>query len=245
MFNFNIIKLDAISSTNDWLKEKYDKNSCVDGDLIWVNEQTMGRGQNSNKWLSEAGKNLTFSFFKVLKSLKVNDQFIINCSVSTAIINALKKIHVPNLSLKWPNDILSDDKKICGILIENYIKGDAIVGSIIGIGLNINQTDFNNIKSASSLLNQTGKEFDLEFVLNLLLNSFMESFKFCKSESKEYLIRKYEKLLFAKNRLSKFEVNDQTFNATIIGIDLDGKLVLQNEKKEILVFSNSAIKMIY
>ena len=245
MFNFNIIKLDAISSTNDWLKEKYDKNSCVDGDLIWVNEQTMGRGQNSNKWLSEAGKNLTFSFFKVLKSLKVNDQFIINCSVSTAIIDALKKIHVPNLSLKWPNDILSDDKKICGILIENYIKGDAIVGSIIGIGLNINQTDFNNIKSASSLLNQTGKEFDLEFVLNLLLNSFMESFKFCKSESKEYLIRKYEKLLFAKNRLSKFEVNDQTFNATIIGIDLDGKLVLQNEKKEILVFSNSAIKMIY
>ena len=245
MFNFNIIKLDAISSTNDWLKEKYDKNSCLDGDLIWVNEQTMGRGQNSNKWLSEAGKNLTFSFFKVLKSLKVNDQFIINCSVSTAIIDALKKIHVPNLSLKWPNDILSDDKKICGILIENYIKGDAIVGSIIGIGLNINQTDFNNIKSASSLLNQTGKEFDLEFVLNLLLNSFMESFKFCKSESKEYLIRKYEKLLFAKNRLSKFEVNDQTFNATIIGIDLDGKLVLQNEKKEILVFSNSAIKMIY
>ena len=245
MFNFNIIKLDAISSTNDWLKEKYDKNSCVDGDLIWVNEQTMGRGQNSNKWLSEAGKNLTFSFFKVLKSLKVNDQFIINCSVSTAIIDALKKIHVPNLSLKWPNDILSDDKKICGILIENYIKGDAIVGSIIGIGLNINQTDFNNIKSASSLLNQTGKEFDLEFVLNLLLNSFMESFKFCKSESKEYLIRKYEKLLFAKNRLSKFEVNDQTFDATIIGIDLDGKLVLQNEKKEILVFSNSAIKMIY
>ena len=245
MFNFNIIKLDAISSTNDWLKEKYDKNSCVDGDLIWVNEQTMGRGQNSNKWLSEAGKNLTFSFFKVLKSLKVNDQFIINCSVSTAIIDALKKIHVPNLSLKWPNDILSDDKKICGILIENYIKGDAIVGSIIGIGLNINQTDFNNIKSASSVLNQTGKEFDLEFVLNLLLNSFMESFKFCKSESKEYLIRKYEKLLFAKNRLSKFEVNDQTFNATIIGIDLDGKLVLQNEKKEILVFSNSAIKMIY
>ena len=245
MFNFNIIKLDAISSTNDWLKEKYDKNSCVDGDLIWVNEQTMGRGQKSNKWLSEAGKNLTFSFFKVLKSLKVNDQFIINCSVSTAIIDALKKIHVPNLSLKWPNDILSDDKKICGILIENYIKGDAIVGSIIGIGLNINQTVFTNIKSASSVLNQTGKEFDLEFVLNLLLNSFMESFKFCKSESKEYLIRKYEKLLFAKNRLSKFEVNDQTFNATIIGIDLDGKLVLQNEKKEILLFSNSAIKMIY
>ena len=245
MSNFNIIKLDAISSTNDWLKEKYDKNTCMDGDLIWANEQTMGRGQKSNKWLSEPGKNLTFSFFKVLKSLKVNDQFIINCSVSTAIINALKKIHVPNLSLKWPNDILSDDKKICGVLIENYIKGDAIVGSIIGVGLNINQTNFNNIKGASSVLNKTGKEFDLEFILNLLLNSFMESFKFCKSESKEYLIREYEKLLFAKNRLSKFEVNNQTFNATIMGIDLDGKLVLQNEKKEILMFSNSTIKMIY
>ena len=105
MSNFNIIKLDAITSTNDWLKKKYHENECLDGDLIWANEQTMGRGQKNNAWLSEPGKNLTFSFFKIFKSLKVNDQFMINCSVSTAIISALKKIQIPNLSLKWPNDI--------------------------------------------------------------------------------------------------------------------------------------------
>ena len=65
MSNFNIIKLDAITSTNDWLKKKYHENECLDGDLIWANEQTMGRGQKNNSWLSEPGKNLTFSFFKI------------------------------------------------------------------------------------------------------------------------------------------------------------------------------------
>lgn len=245
MSNFNIIKLDAITSTNDWLKKKYHENECLDGDLIWANEQTMGRGQKNNAWLSEPGKNLTFSFFKIFKSLKVNDQFMINCSVSTAIISALKKIQIPNLSLKWPNDILSDHKKICGVLVENYIKGDSILGSIIGVGLNINQTDFSAIKGASSLLNQTNNRFDLEFVLNLLLTSFEESFKFCKSENKENLIREYEKSLFAKNQLSKFVINNESFSATIKGIDLDGKLVLENEKKEIIRFSSSTIKMIY
>ena len=111
--------------------------------------------------------------------------------------------------------------------------------------MNINQTDFSAIKGASSLLNQTNNRFDLEFVLNLLLTSFEESFKFCKSENKENLIREYEKSLFAKNQLSKFLIDNESFSATIKGIDLDGKLVLENEKKEIIRFSNSTIKMIY
>ena len=76
MFKFNIIKLDAITSTNDWLKDKYDEKSCVDGDLIWANEQTKGEGKKNNTWLSEPGKNLTFSFFKVFESLKGTDQFM-------------------------------------------------------------------------------------------------------------------------------------------------------------------------
>ena len=88
MSNFNIIKLDAITSTNDWLKNKYHENECLDGDLIWANEQTMGRGQKNNAWESEPGKNLTNSFLKKLKSLKLNHQNMINCSVSTANITA-------------------------------------------------------------------------------------------------------------------------------------------------------------
>ena len=245
MFKFNIIKLDAITSTNDLLKDKYNEKSCVDGDLIWANEQTKGRGQKNNTWLSEPGKNLTFSFFKVFESLKGTDQFMINCIVSCAIANALKKIDIPNLSLKWPNDILSDNKKICGILIENYVKGDVIIASIIGIGLNVNQTDFKNINGASSLYNLTKKKFDTELVLDLLLDSLIESFKLCKSMNKRSIIKDYEKLLFCRNQLSRFELNNKFFNATIKGIDFNGKLILENEKKEIIVFSDSSVKMIY
>jgi len=245
MSNFNIIKLNAITSTNDWLKQKYDKNKCRDGDLVWANKQTKGRGQKDKVWISEPGKNLTFSFFKVLKKLEVNDQFIINCSVSLAIINALKKIYVPKMSLKWPNDILSENKKICGILIENFVKGGVISGTIVGVGLNVNQIDFEKLDGASSILNQTKKEFNLEFVLNLLLDSFEESFRHCKRKNKKHLIKEYEKLLFGKNQIYKFQIGHNIFDAIIKGVNLDGKLIVQNKEDEIVMFSSSTIKMFY
>ncbi len=245
MSNFNIIKLDATTSTNDWLKQKYNKNECEDGDLVWVEKQTKGRGQKKNVWISEPGKNLTFSFFKVLKTLEVNDQFMINCWISIAIINALKIINVPKLSLKWPNDILSEDKKICGVLIENFIKGNIISSTIVGVGLNVNQINFENLDGASSILNQTKKEFNLEFVLNLLLDSFEETFRYCKTKNKKHLIKKYEEFLFGKNKTYKFQVGHNIFNAIIKGVNLDGKLIVQNEEDEIIMFSNSTIKMFY
>ena len=245
MTKFNIIKLDATTSTNDWLKEKYIKSKCFDGDLVWANEQTNGKGQKGNVWISEPGKNLTFSFFKILKGIKVQDQFLINCAVSLAIIKALEKTQVPKLSLKWPNDILSDEKKICGILIENFVKGDTLSGSIVGVGLNVNQIDFGELISASSIFNQTDKELDLELVLNRLLVCFEENFKFCKSKHKNYLIKEYENHLFGKNQVLKFEIDNKIFGAVIKGIDSQGKLILEDEKGEINLFSRSSIKMLY
>ena len=90
MINFKIIKLDATDSTNDWLKEKFLLGNCIEGDLVWVNDQTKGRGQRENQWISAPGKNLTFSLFNVFDKLTTRDQFLINCSVTLAIIMALK-----------------------------------------------------------------------------------------------------------------------------------------------------------
>ena len=107
-------------------------------------------------WQSEPHKNLTFSLFKVFPKLTVKNSFVINCAVTLGVVKALEEIYKIDFKLKWPNDILSDENKIGGILIENIIKRDRFSGSIIGIGININQELFEGLPRASSLFLKTG-----------------------------------------------------------------------------------------
>ena len=122
MSNFNIIKLNATASSNDWLKDRFLTGDCFDGDVVWVRNQTQGKGQRNKHWQTEPMKNLTFSLFKLFPRLRVKNAFAINCAVTLAVIEALGELANIDLMLKWPNDILSGKNKIGGILIENMIK---------------------------------------------------------------------------------------------------------------------------
>ena len=123
MSNFKIIKLNAISSTNDYLKDKYRSKQLFDGDLVFTSNQTSGRGQRENIWQSETGGSLTFSIFRQFKNESPYSLFLISAVISLAVVSALEKFQIPQTSIKWPNDILSANKKIGGVLIENIIKG--------------------------------------------------------------------------------------------------------------------------
>ena len=101
MFNFNIIKLDATTSSNDWLKDRFLSGDCVDGDVIWVKNQTQGRGQRNKVWETNPGKNLTFSLFKQFSNLTVKNSFLINCAVSMSIVEAINDLIGIDLKLKW------------------------------------------------------------------------------------------------------------------------------------------------
>ena len=138
MSYFKVIKFDAIGSTNKYLKKLYLKKSIQDRLLVITNNQFNGKGQKNNKWLSEPNKNLTFSFYKILKNRKIQNPFTLNCIISLSVLKVLKQFGVPNLKVKWPNDILSDTKKISGILIENFYRQNFLYSSIIGVGININ-----------------------------------------------------------------------------------------------------------
>jgi len=122
MSYFNIIKLNATPSTNDFLKEKHQKGVCQDGDLVWAKNQTSGRGQRDKMWISNPKDSLTFSVYKTYDHFPTTDNFLISMAVSLGIINALHSFNIPNLCIKWPNDIMADNKKIAGILIENIFK---------------------------------------------------------------------------------------------------------------------------
>ena len=114
----NIIKLDAIDSTNNYLKKMILHEGINDYTVVTAKFQTEDKGQLGTKWESEHSKNLICSVYKKNINIKVQDQFVISALVSLALIKTLRKINLSNLNIKWPNDIMSDNKKICGILMK-------------------------------------------------------------------------------------------------------------------------------
>ena len=167
---FRIMKITHfknIDSTNSYLQNLLDKGEDVADNVVVTDFQTSGKGQGKNVWQSETGKNLLFSIALDMSCLKAEDQFLLTQIVSVSMINVLKN-YLPeeNLFIKWPNDIYYKDKKIAGILIKNEIKGMMLGTSIIGIGLNVNQTTFDeNLPNPISLKMITGKDYDLEEIL--------------------------------------------------------------------------------
>jgi len=240
-----IIKLSATDSTNTYLRKLSVDESINDYTCIVTEHQTKGRGQMGTIWSSEAGKNLVFSVFKDCKALKMDHTFFISVLTSLSILASLRKMNIPNLSIKWPNDILSDKKKICGILIENIIKNNKLNSSIIGIGINVNQTKFENLPNATSLKLLTGRNFNRDELLIFILNELKSNFNAFSTEKIELLKKNYESHLFRINKPSTFkDVKGQTFPGYIKGITNSGKLNVLLEDEIIQEFDLKEISLL-
>jgi len=231
-----IIKLNATDSTNLYLKDLMNIKSLKDYTIVVAEKQTLGRGQMGTKWESEPFKNLTFSILKKNDSEKVTNPFILNICVSLAVYTLLSKLGLPDLKVKWPNDILSGNFKICGILIENIFSGNRMLASVIGIGLNVNQTTFNNLPNVSSLKLLTGKTFNLDQLLAEFQSVLKQIFLELDEKGVVEIQKKYENVLFRKGKPSTFKDNDgNLFMGFIQGVSNEGRLVVTLEddiKKE-------------
>ena len=135
----DIIWLDNAESSNDEARKAIAKLDNLS--VVSALEQTKGRGQRGNRWSSQPGENLTFSLVVKDFRIKANEQSAISQATALSLVDLLSR-HEIKARIKWPNDIYAGDEKICGILIENSLKGSEIDWSIIGIGLNVNQTAF-------------------------------------------------------------------------------------------------------
>ncbi|WP_296682794.1 biotin--[acetyl-CoA-carboxylase] ligase [Flavobacterium sp.] len=240
-----LIKLDAIDSTNEFLKGISTQPDLENFTVVTAENQTKGKGQMGAVWNSEVGKNLIMSVL-VKDFLKdINEIFNLNIAVSLAVITALKKNNIPDLSIKWPNDILSANKKIGGILIENSIKSDGTILSIVGLGLNVNQTNFEGLPKASSLAVVTGKEFDKEkLLLDIITNLEMNV-----AESKlnpASLRQQFVDFLYKKDIPMPFaNSKDEKFMGMIQGISTIGKLQVLLEDDSVAEFDIKEIQMLY
>jgi BirA family biotin operon repressor/biotin-[acetyl-CoA-carboxylase] ligase len=241
-----IIKLNAIDSTNTYLKRISDAEVLEDYTAVTAKYQTQGRGQMGTIWDSERAKNLTCSVFKDDSKIRVEHQFYISMVTSLAIVKTLQGFNVPKLYVKWPNDILSENKKVCGILIENVIKNTMLECSIIGIGLNVNQTDFKQLPNASSLKILTGRVFNLDELLQLIQKNLKYYFKFLERGNLEFIKSAYENRLFRKDKPSSFkDQQGNIFAGFIKGINDLGNLQILLEDDIVKVFDLKEVTLLY
>lgn len=240
-----IIKLSAIDSTNSFLKDLA-KNSTIENyTVVTTNTQTKGRGQQANNWISEPHKNLTMSMFIDDLNLEIYNQRYLNFAVSLAIYDLLLGAEINNLTIKWPNDIMSANKKICGVLIENTIRKQTIQSSIVGIGLNVNQIDFPSfLENASSLKIIKKVDFSLKYLLNELIVRLKKRVDLVLKKDFQRLETDYLKVLYKKNSPTMFKDSQANlFIGKIVGVSLSGNLQVELEDESIKEFGIKEISI--
>ncbi|RYJ40465.1 biotin--[acetyl-CoA-carboxylase] ligase [Flavobacterium beibuense] len=241
----NIIKLNAINSTNDYLKTLSGTQYLENFTVVVAESQTKGKGQMGAKWNTAPGKNLTFSVLIKDLLLGINEIFNLNVAVAVSILQALEKHNVDKLSVKWPNDILAGNKKIGGILIENSIKNSGEIFSVVGIGLNVNQTDFEGLPKASSLAVACGHEFDKTDVLENIVTNLKRNVASLLHKNVDPLWVAYHKNLYKIGVPMPFEKDDKKFMGIIQGVTRSGNLELLLEDDTMAEFKIKELQMLY
>lgn len=240
-----LIKLSATTTTQDYLKKLAEVDTLKNFTTVWAECQTEGRGQMGAKWTTNTNNGLTFSVLVHLNYNLLQHIYKFNALVVCSILNAFKAFNLTKVYVKWPNDILADDKKIGGILIENTFRGSVDIQSIIGIGINLNDTNFDNLPQAGSVLSVFNKKIDAEDLLKEIVHQ-MELF-FNDFPNNEALIwSQYHDSLYKKNVISNFELPDGSlFQGTITRVSDEGKLVVKDKNDDELLYSLKEIKLLY
>jgi BirA family biotin operon repressor/biotin-[acetyl-CoA-carboxylase] ligase len=229
----NIIELAECGSVNTHAIELLKSSKLTEGTVIFTKKQTSGRGQRGNTWITEEGKNLTMCFVLHPNFLKGSNSFLLCMTISLALHDLLTYL-LPTewpIKIKWPNDMLVQEKKIAGILIENLFREDQIQSSILGVGLNVNQENFLGLTNkATSLKNILNEDFELDEILKQLC-IYTEK-RYLQLRAGNYAKIKEEYLnnlwLFGKEH-SFFTKEGLLINGWISDVNSDGKLILQTE----------------
>ncbi len=239
-----IVKLDAINSTNSYLKDLIRRTTVENWTVALTEYQTDGKGQLENKWVSDKGKNLTFSILVEFKNLDIAHQCYLNYAVSLALYHVLKYYIPEKLTVKWPNDIMSVNHKICGILIESSINHTSVNHAIIGIGLNVNQEKFPAyLPHARSLKMLLKKTIDKDELLDKILFEIQYQLHVIQQQKFDEIKEQYEKVLYKKGVPSMFIDNDRTtFLGKIIGVTNEGKLQIELEDESVQTYNLKEIK---
>jgi len=240
----NIIFLDKVNSTNQYLSKLLKDSKLAEGSIVSTTYQETGKGQGNNAWESEKGKNLLVSMVLYPAFLPIDKNFLLSKIISLALIDYLLE-ETKDIKIKWPNDIYYKDKKIAGILIENIIKGSNINQSIVGIGLNLNQSDFtSDAPNPVSLSQITGKNYLIEEEIIKLRNFIRAHYQKLMLNKYPEINKEYLKFLYRFNSYHQYQANNQYFTAKITGVNEFGYLQLDTKAKEKIEFDFKEVEFV-
>ena len=227
--NKKVIRLKEVDSTNNYANQLLMSKAAEHGTVVLAQLQKKGRGQQGNTWESEPGMNMLSSLILFPSNLPVTKQFHLSKIASLALINFLET-ETDSVSIKWPNDIYIQNKKVAGILIENSVMGNYLSTSVIGIGLNLNQEKFiSGAPNPVSLKQITGKNYDIETVAGNITEHFNKWYKLLEDKRYNVIDAAYLNHLFRRNQWAVFAKNGYTFEAKITGIGEFGQLILEEK----------------
>jgi len=225
----NLLVLDSVDSTNNYAMALVQKGEKSAIKPVFAMEQTHGKGRRGKHWKTSKGANIILSIPMQMQWLPVSQQFQLSVAVALSCIDLFSKHILANLFIKWPNDIFIGDSKAGGILIENIIKGTLWQWSVVGIGLNINQEEFEefNLK-ATSLKLATGKSYDILNLAEELYLLVLKRMEELRSGNFEKILEEYNRYLFARNKMVKLKKENIVFETKIIGVTPLGKLITKD-----------------
>ena len=221
-----IYHFDTTASTNDDARdEKY-----REGDVVWADFQTAGRGQRGHEWHSRKGENLTFSVVLEPTFVPIAEQFAVSEVVALSLVDMLAEYGI-EAKIKWTNDIYVGDRKLVGILIEHSLAPTSLRRTIVGVGIIVNQTEFDaSLPNPVSMTQLLGKELDAKEVLQCFLNCLQENYEHLREGGAKALHNRYNELLYRLNEYHTYALpSGEKFSAKILGTAPSGALRLENE----------------
>lgn len=230
-----LLEFAELASTNTYATELLSKIKPNEGTVIVAQQQTAGRGQFGSNWASVAGLNLTFSLILYPNFILPAAQFSFNQAIALGISDAVstclrvyQKSNAPQntVAIKWSNDILINEKKVAGVLIENSLSANKILNSVVGIGININQTDFRDLPNATSLAAIIGETIDILDFRQLLFDAIEARYlqlRAGRDLQEPYLQRLYR---FGEDACYEIVATAHLIYGRIVGITPEGKLEL-------------------
>ena len=226
--HIEIYHYESIDSTSSQLKRMIESDENTEQyTVVTAFNQCGGRGQGENRWSSSAGKNLTFSLL-LHPIIDASSHFYLNMCISLGIKKALEK-HIDRIKIKWPNDIYVNDSKLCGILIESTIKGTAIIRSVVGIGINIEQKEWENwVPNPISLSMCGAQNIDKDTLMREIITSIHDMLSMLLDGEKEKISALYHDVMYRKDTIALYNDINGTFEGVIQGVDEGGRLIIKD-----------------
>lgn len=229
----NLITLPVVDSTNSHALRLLDQGLAVEGTVVLAWEQTSGRGQRGSSWDSQPGQGLYFSIILTPPSGTLSLVSVLIKSLALGVIRYFNEQTSCEVAIKWPNDILAGERKICGILMESVIKGDQLSGLVVGIGINLNHAgfpdDFN--RPAVSLYQLTGQQYNPESEVSKVVRHVMQAYRTFLMKGAQKIEEEYNDILYGKNQLCRFILDGKNVEAVLLGVNDQGEAEIEMQGK--------------